>query len=70
MPWLSQRLANLTEDSLALSALPDAPVIPDRPRTPWLRLPSLVRLTVAWNRRAEEHERTWEYRWRAAPACA
>lgn len=39
MPWISQRLANLT---------------------------------VAWNRRAEEHQRTWEYRWRPepAPACA
>ncbi len=59
-------LDDLTAGSLAFSALPDAPVAPERTRTPGWRLPTLVRLTVAWRERADRHERTWEYGWRPA----
>lgn len=71
MTFISHAHATLANQSLALSARPDAPVVEEpvqRPR----RLPSLVRLTLAWERRAAAHERTWEYRWRgtAEPTCA
>lgn len=74
MTYVSHAHATLTNGSLAQSALPNAPVVPDPVRTRRLllpRLPRLVRLTVAWQRRADAHERTWEYHWRGAvPACA
>ncbi len=70
MSFVSHAHATHTTESFALSARPDAPVVPDTARTPRFGLPRLIRLSVAWQRRADAHERTWEIRWRPRAATA